>query len=198
MADEQAFRQRINTSTRLLEWAIGRSEFFKAANTASQIEKFNAAGHGNAFNLIRDSIHKDLCITLAMFFDRREDSLSFRLLLEESQQFEPHAAGRLKEAKALFDKWAQEPRQKEIRNLRNRVLAHTDITGEGHQAKYGDEMALLDAAIQIHGAINEAYGAYLDTAALRKAWAADAEKFWNFFGRVTPLDKTSLDKKVAK
>jgi hypothetical protein len=179
MADDREFRELLNDSIRLMENAVARAELFRVANTKSVITTFNGAGLGTPFDRVRDSVHKDLCLALAMLFETRDDSLSFWLLLKRAASVKPQSEELLQKARALLDEWANEPRQKEIKNLRNRVIAHIDVTGKGHDAKYGDEMKVLEAAIQIHGALTQAFGSFLDVARLRKGWAAEAEKFWD-------------------
>lgn len=179
MADDQEFRGLLNDSIRLMENAIARAELFRVANTKAVVKAFNDAGLGTSFDRVRDSVHKDLCLALAMLFETRDDSLSFWLLLKQAAGVKPQSEELLQKARALLDEWANEPQQKEIKNLRNRVIAHIDITGKGHDAKYGDEMKVLEAAIQIHGALTEAFGSFLDVTRLRKGWAAEAEKFWD-------------------
>jgi hypothetical protein len=158
--------------------AIALAETFAGANSKETIAKISAMGAARTFNVVRDRVHKDLCLVLTKLFDRDPQSLSFERAFKRIKSDVAVDSSALAKAADAYEATKSAAFRSELSSLRNRVIAHTDLSGKGHEAKYGDELKLLQAVIAINELLHEAFATQFHTDSVRAVWRSEASIFW--------------------
>ena len=159
--------------------AIGLAELWRAGNTAEVVRAANDGGLSDPFILATDSVHVNLHLSLIRLFDEDPRSLAFKTLFRELGRSDVDDIGEFERARVLFDSANTTRHRREIRNLRNKVLAHTDATsGKKHDARYGDEMELLLEVREIFEAFSAAISMPSGLMTAPAGFAASGRKFW--------------------
>jgi len=137
------------------------------------------------FGLVRESIHKDLTLTLTKLYDKGDDDLAFqrvfRLCMPEGAAPVVDNAAYVEAEKiyaaALNGK--DDNALKSLRLLRNKVLAHTDTRSAKQTAIYRHAQIVLDDSIAICERLSVALGTeVLSFSSCKDVWAYEADRFW--------------------
>jgi hypothetical protein len=182
MAASEEAKTLVRDLTNVVARAVALTEIYGNANQKEIKDRVSAIGTGLTFNLVRESLHRDICLVVTGIFDDDKRSLTFdkaRRELTEAIVDEPaHLAAALK----LYETTKSEGWYAELVKLRNRVIAHTDTDRE-HDARFGDERNLLTVALEILSRLSRAVSLPFEPANIRAVYETDSNRFWGSLGK---------------
>lgn len=132
------------------------------------------------FNLVRESVHKDLILTLMKLFDCGPADLSFPRVLG-TPNLDSHAQNpeALRQTKEMLKATAASAHFAALKRLRNKILAHNDTRGQPTTATYRHHGTLLGNAIGCADLLSSALGCEPTFAVpTGKFWELEADRFW--------------------
>lgn len=170
-------------------YAISRREMWaRCFDSASLLFNLRQLELEPALVVVREALLIDLVITLARLYDSsRNEPISFPTIfrrladpdVEELLKADLKRTHAVEEARRLYnEKHARF--QKGFKILRNTVIAHNDASPLSHDARYGDETAILGTSVEIASFLNLAIrNQPLDIDAFTKFWELMADAFWS-------------------
>jgi len=147
------------------------------------------------FDLVRETIHRDLVFTLVKLFDPGENDLSFpRVLATPGLQGNAPNPSAWAELQVCVDNCSNSDALRSLKMLRNKILAHTDTRDVLQSAVYGHSSVILDDAIYCSERLSAAVQTlppYADPTTM--VWRVEAKRFWKAVASGAPLVQAVRD-----
>jgi AbiU2 len=178
-----------------LDEAIAYYEtFVPSGQDAVLIDRINKMNLHPAFNIVSDSLHRSVIVTLCRIWDTRKDTANLNSLADEFH--DPQVIAELKAIGHTIDpgqlsRWHAEidavnksDELLALKRARHRAIAHTATPNEPYRgtarvAQYGDERKIIERTIplveQAGAFIGYSYLPYADQRRIRREHAA---QFW--------------------
>jgi hypothetical protein len=179
-----------------LDLAIAFYEtFVPSAKDARLIDRINKVSFYPAFNIISDSLHQSVILSLCRIWDKPADTANLNGLAREFRDAKVIAdlaavgyvvdQGKLRKWLSEINAGNNSTELSALRRARHRAIAHTPTPNKPYQgkvrvARYGDERKIMERTMplveQAGAFIGYSYGTpYVDQRRVRRE---HAEKFW--------------------
>jgi len=191
-----AIHRTVKAISRDLDVAIAfYKTFVPSARDARLIDRINKVGFHPAFNIISDSLHQSVILSLCRIWDKPADTANMNGLARDFRNAKVIAGlaagghvvdpGKLRKWLSEIDAVNNSAELLALKRARNRAIAHTPTPnkaypGKARVARYGDERKIMERTMplveQAGAFIGYSYGTlYVDQRRLRRE---HAEKFW--------------------
>jgi len=169
----------------------------RCADKPDILDAMNVSHETWGFNIVRDSLQRDLIVTLLKILERGQDrSACIQALLKitdddqvvdvmKAQSTKPSEVDfRIARAKQAFAHLEADGMLKALRTLRDKVIAHVEFGQVAHGAKIGYERKVLERAIPIFEDLAVAVrDREFGLERTQDLWGRHAEAFWSHVAR---------------